>query len=58
MTVLVNVIVTLGMLHVVPAGLRLIDPVRFLRTARHWPLAAAPGALCLWLPRGDRKSVV
>ncbi|CAM5316139.1 YndJ family protein [Streptomyces avidinii] len=52
MTVLVNVIVTLGMLYVVPAGLRLIDPDRLLRTARLWPLAAAPGALCLWLPRG------
>ncbi|MFG2989089.1 YndJ family protein [Streptomyces sp. NPDC048257] len=52
MTVLVNMIVTLGMLYVVPAGLRLIDPARFLRTARLWPLAAAPGALCLWLPRG------
>ncbi|MFI7179392.1 YndJ family protein [Streptomyces spororaveus] len=52
MTVLVNMIVTLGMIYVVPAGLRLIHPARFLRTARLWPLAAAPGALCLWLPRG------
>lgn len=52
MTALVNLIVTLGMLYVVPAGLRLIDPVRFGRTARLWPLFAAPGAVCLWLPRG------
>ncbi|MCJ0875138.1 YndJ family protein [Streptomyces sp. AP-93] len=52
MTVLVNLIVTLGMLYVVPAGLRLIDPLRFGRTARLWPLFAAPGAVCLWLPRG------
>ncbi|MCM1968179.1 YndJ family protein [Streptomyces sp. G1] len=52
MTVLVNLIVTLGMLYVVPAGLRLIDPVRFGRAARLWPLFAAPGAVCLWLPRG------
>ncbi|MFF3209619.1 YndJ family protein [Streptomyces sp. NPDC002886] len=52
MTVLVNLIVTLGMLYVVPAGLRLIDPVRFARTARLWPLFATPGAVCLWLPRG------
>ncbi|MER5485254.1 YndJ family protein [Streptomyces sp. NPDC002812] len=52
MTVLVNLIVTLGMLYVVPAGLRLIDPARFGRTARLWPLFAAPGAVCLWLPRG------
>lgn len=51
-TVLVNLIVTLGMLYVVPAGLRLIDPVRFGRTARLWPLFAAPGAVSLWLPRG------
>ncbi|MER6202123.1 YndJ family protein [Streptomyces sp. NPDC001586] len=52
MSVLVNVIVTLGMLYVVPAGLRLIDPAGLHRTARLWPLLAAPGALCLWLPRG------
>ncbi|MEU7726823.1 YndJ family protein [Streptomyces sp. NPDC040724] len=52
MTVLVNMIVTLGMLYVVPAGLRLIDPAGLRRTARLWPLLAAPGALCLWLPRG------
>lgn len=52
MTVLVNLIVTLGMLYVVPTGLRLIDPTGFRRTARLWPLVAAPGALCLWLPRG------
>ncbi|MGW1770990.1 YndJ family transporter [Streptomyces sp. NPDC002104] len=52
MTVLVNLIVALGMLYVAPAGLRLIDPDRFGRTARVWPLFAAPGAVCLWLPRG------
>lgn len=52
MTVLVNLIVTLGMFYVVPAGLRLIDPARLGRTARLWPLLAAPGAVCLWLPRG------
>lgn len=52
MTVLVNAIVTLGMLYVVPAGLRLIDPVGLRRTARLWPLPAALGAVCLWLPRG------
>ncbi|MFE9932741.1 YndJ family protein [Streptomyces sp. NPDC005533] len=52
MAVLVNVIVTLGMLYVVPAGLLLIDPAGLRRTARRWPLLAAPGALCLWLPRG------
>ncbi|MET9324679.1 YndJ family protein [Streptomyces sp. NPDC003038] len=52
MTVLVNMIVTLGMLYVLPAGLRLIDPAGLRGTARVWPLLAAPGALCLWLPRG------
>ncbi|MCX4695602.1 YndJ family protein [Streptomyces sp. NBC_01408] len=52
MTALVNVIVTLGMLYVLPAGLRLIDPAGLRRTARLWPLLAAPGAVCLWLPRG------
>ncbi|MFF0215456.1 YndJ family protein [Streptomyces vinaceus] len=52
MTVLVHLIVTLGMLYVIPAGLRLIDPVALRGTARIWPLLAAPGALCLWLPRG------
>lgn len=57
-TVLVNMIVTLGMLCVVPAGLRLIDPAGLHRTARLWPLLAAPGALCLWLPRGAPAAVL
>ncbi|MFJ3174813.1 YndJ family protein [Streptomyces roseus] len=52
MTVLVHLIVTLGMLYVIPAGLRLIDPAGLRATARTWPLLAVPGALCLWLPRG------
>ncbi|MEJ8641262.1 YndJ family protein [Streptomyces sp. MS1.HAVA.3] len=58
MTALVNVIVTLGMFCVVPAGLRLIDPVGLRRTARLWPLLAAPGALCLWLPRGGAATAL
>ncbi|WP_329200044.1 MULTISPECIES: YndJ family protein [unclassified Streptomyces] len=58
MTVLVNLIVTLGMLYVVPTGLRLIDRTAFRRTARLWPLLAAPGALCLWLPRGATATVL
>ncbi|MFG2994896.1 YndJ family protein [Streptomyces sp. NPDC048340] len=58
MTVLVNLIVTLGMLYVVPAGLRLIDPAGLRRAARLWPLAAAPGALCLWLPRGTAATAL
>ncbi|MCX4529443.1 YndJ family protein [Streptomyces sp. NBC_01551] len=58
MTVLVNLIVTVGMLYVVPAGLRLIDPVGLRWTARLWPLPAALGAICLWLPRGIPATVL
>ena len=53
MFVLVNLIVMLGMLFVVPAGLRLVDPVRLAPVRRIWPLFAVPGAAALWLPRGD-----
>ncbi|MEV4681655.1 YndJ family protein [Streptomyces kurssanovii] len=52
MFVLVNLIVMLGMLVVVPAGLRLVDPVRLAPVRRMWPLFAVPGAVALWLPRG------
>ncbi|MGW0391737.1 YndJ family protein [Streptomyces sp. NPDC003042] len=58
MTVLVNLIVTVGMFYVVPVGLRLIDPAGLRTAARLWPLAAAPGALCLWLPRGVPATVL
>ncbi|MER8093614.1 YndJ family protein [Streptomyces goshikiensis] len=58
MTVLVNLIVTLGMLYVVPAGLRLIDPAGLREAARLWPVPAALGALCLWLPRGIPATVL
>ncbi|MFE3767069.1 YndJ family protein [Streptomyces sp. NPDC059104] len=58
MTVLVNLIVALGMVCAVPLGLRLIDPVRLRRAARLWPLAAVPGALCPWLPRGPAATVL
>ncbi|MFG1991315.1 YndJ family transporter [Actinoplanes sp. NPDC048988] len=50
MWALVNALITLGMVLVVPAGLRLIGvegPV-----AGSWPFAAAAGAASLWLPRG------
>ncbi|MGN9790382.1 YndJ family protein [Streptomyces sp. OZ13] len=53
MFVLVNLIVMLGMLVVVPAGLRLVDPVRLAPVRRTWPLFAVPGAVALWLPRGS-----
>jgi hypothetical protein len=52
MFVLVNLIVMLGMLVVVPAGLRLVDPVRLAPVRRMWPMFAVPGAVALWLPRG------
>lgn len=52
MTVLVNVIVMLGMLLVVPAGLRLTGLPELDRIRRLWPLFAVPGAVALWLPRG------
>ncbi|MFF3286843.1 YndJ family protein [Streptomyces sp. NPDC003023] len=52
MFVLVNLIVMLGMLVVVPAGLRLVEPVRLAPVRRMWPLFAVPGAVALWLPRG------
>jgi hypothetical protein len=50
--VLVDLGVAVGMLVVVPAGLRLIgDPaVAFAR--RCWPVGAIAGAASLWLPRG------
>jgi len=52
MRTLTNLIIWLGMLIVVPAGLRLIGggPVR--RVAGHWYWGAVPGAVALWLPRG------
>ncbi|MFF2143976.1 YndJ family protein [Kitasatospora sp. NPDC058190] len=37
---------------VLPLGLALIDEPGLARIRRLWPLAAVPGALSLWLPRG------
>ncbi|MFH9264816.1 YndJ family protein [Streptomyces sp. NPDC017546] len=58
MTALVNAIVMLGMLVVVPAGLRLtglreLDRIRLL-----WPLFAVPGAVALWLPRSTAATAL
>ncbi|MFE3829620.1 YndJ family protein [Streptomyces sp. NPDC059092] len=58
MSVLVSLIVTVGMLAIVPLGLRLLETpegpatsgLRALR--RLWPLPGLLGALSLWLPRG------
>ncbi|MFB6985626.1 MULTISPECIES: YndJ family protein [unclassified Streptomyces] len=52
MSVLVDLIVMLGMLVVVPAGLRLAGAPELDRMRRLWPLFAVPGAVALWLPRG------
>jgi hypothetical protein len=57
MTVLVRLIVMLGMLGIVPLGLRMLadaDRSRSTLTVarRFWPVGAVAGAVCLWLPRG------
>lgn len=52
MSVLVDLIVMLGMLVVVPAGLRLAGAPELDRMRRLWPLFAVPGTVTLWLPRG------
>ncbi|MFE6869359.1 YndJ family protein [Kitasatospora sp. NPDC057692] len=49
---LVDLLVLLGMGAVIPLGLALIDQPGLARLRRLWPLAAVPGALSLWLPRG------
>ncbi|MEU1509588.1 YndJ family protein [Kitasatospora sp. NPDC005748] len=49
---LVDLLVLLGMGAVIPLGLTLIDEPGLARVRRLWPLAAVPGALSLWLPRG------
>ncbi|MGW1813852.1 YndJ family protein [Streptomyces sp. NPDC002125] len=58
MSVLVGLIVMLGMLVIVPMGLRLVgDPV-LDRVRRLWPLFAVPGAVSLWLPRGGAATAL
>ncbi|MGW3626752.1 YndJ family protein [Streptomyces sp. NPDC000880] len=58
MSVLVSLIVMLGMLVVVPAGLRLVDSAEFAPIRRTWPLFAVPGAVALWLPRSTTATVL
>ncbi|MGW1496067.1 YndJ family transporter, partial [Streptomyces sp. NPDC002402] len=58
MSVLVNVIVMLGMLVVVPAGLRLMDAAELASIRRIWPVFAVPGAVALWLPRSTTAAVL
>ncbi|MFI6647903.1 YndJ family protein [Streptomyces sp. NPDC050529] len=58
MSVLVGLIVMLGMLVIVPVGLRLADVPEPARIRRLWPLFAVPGAVALWLPRGPAATVL
>ncbi|MGW5925762.1 YndJ family protein [Streptomyces anulatus] len=58
MSTLVNAIVMLGMLVVVPAGLRLTGQQDLNRIRRLWPLFAVPGAAALWLPRGPAATAL
>ncbi|WP_217230934.1 YndJ family protein [Streptomyces anulatus] len=58
MSVLVDAIVMLGMLVVVPAGLRLTGQQDLDRIRRLWPLFAVPGAVALWLPRGPAATAL
>ncbi|MFF3397979.1 YndJ family protein [Streptomyces sp. NPDC002659] len=58
MSVLVNVIVMLGMLVIVPAGLRLMDATELTPIRRIWPVFAVPGAVALWLPRSTTAAVL
>ncbi|MFE6982058.1 YndJ family protein [Streptomyces griseus] len=58
MSALVNAIVMLGMLVVVPAGLRLSGRQELERIRRLWPLFAVPGALALWLPRSTTATAL
>ncbi|MFI8100672.1 YndJ family protein [Streptomyces sp. NPDC086023] len=64
MKLLVDPVVALGMLAVVPAGLRLAGSAGPRGTgvltvaARWWPVAALPGAVSLWLPRGATSTAL
>jgi len=53
MIVLVKLMVVIGMLVIVPIGLRLLDDPGATLARRVWPIGAAFGALSLWLPRGS-----
>ena len=50
--VLVDLLVAVGMLVVVPAGLRLIQDPAVAFARRCWPVGAVAGAVSLWLPKG------
>jgi hypothetical protein len=50
--VLIHLVVSLGMLVIVPLGLTLMNLPGTTTARRWWAVVAVPGALSLWLPRG------
>jgi hypothetical protein len=50
---LVHLVVSLGMLVIVPLGLTLVDVPGSTTVRRWWFVAAVPGAVSLWLDRGQ-----
>lgn len=53
MITLVHLVVSLGMLVIVPLGLSLVTVDGGTTVRRWWPAAAVPGVISLWLGRGD-----
>ncbi|MEV5706453.1 YndJ family protein [Actinoallomurus sp. NPDC052274] len=58
MIALVDIVITVGMLVVVPMGLTLMDGPGLTRLRRLWPAGAALGSIALWLPRGATAGVL
>lgn len=58
MTVVVNAVVTLGMLVIVPLGLTLLPVPRPTVLARGYAVLALPGVAAVWLPRGDLSTTL
>ncbi|MDX6259333.1 MAG: hypothetical protein QOH84_1021 [Kribbellaceae bacterium] len=52
MITLVHLVVSLGMLVIVPLGLSLVNVPGGTTVRRWWPVAAVPGVISLWLGRG------
>ncbi|GAB2674775.1 YndJ family protein [Thalassiella azotivora] len=58
MTPLVAVLCAVGMVVVVPLGLRLLDPPPQARWLRAWPVLGLVGAASTLLPRGDAAALL
>jgi hypothetical protein len=58
MSVLVSLLVCVGMLVIVPIGLRLLDDPSASLARRVWPVGAVCGAISLWLPRGTVATIL